>query len=233
MNLPHGDPHHHGSSLAAALEVDLKNAYNGGELAGMEKCFVGLPGVSAVHLDRTAGMAHITYDPSATTPEALQAAIRRLGYHCDCSTCDASSAQPGHPCLGNEHPGGDRTAALTASTPPSGNSAPVEHSGHAMPMAAAPDPHAGHKAMGHGDASSGDEHAGHGKGMVDDLLRRFIVSMILAIPVLAFSPMGALVGLPAMPPFGLSMAIWGFVLGTPVVLWGGWPFISAAARALR
>ena len=86
MNLPHGDPHHHGSSLAAALEVDLKNAYNGGELAGMEKCFAGLPGVSAVHLDRTAGMAHITYDPSATTPEALQAAIRNNFLNASAST---------------------------------------------------------------------------------------------------------------------------------------------------
>ncbi len=79
----------------------------------------------------------------------------------------------------------------------------------------------------------GDEHAGHGKAMVDDLLRRFIVSIVLAIPVIAFSPMGALIGLPAMPPFGLSMGLWGFFLATPVVLWGGWPFISAAARALR
>jgi len=48
-----------------------------------------------------------------------------------------------------------------------------------------------------------------------------------------FSPLGATVGLPAMPPFGLSTGLFGFLLVTPVVWWGGWPFISAAWRALR
>ena len=69
--------------------------------------------------------------------------------------------------------------------------------------------------------------------MVNDLLRRFIVSLVLTLPIIAFSPMGALLGLPSMPPFGLSMGLWGFVLSTPVVLWGGWTFISSAARALK
>ncbi len=36
-----------------------------------------------------------------------------------------------------------------------------------------------------------------------------------------------------MPPFGLSTGLFGFLLVTPVVWWGGWPFISAAWRALR
>ena len=37
-----------------------------------------------------------------------------------------------------------------------------------------------------------------------------------------------------MPPFGLSMGLFGFLLATPVVWWGGWPFISAAgARSAR
>ena len=79
----------------------------------------------------------------------------------------------------------------------------------------------------------GGGHAGHGAAMVNDLLRRFAVSLILTLPLLAFSPMGALVGLPSIPPFGFSMGLWGLMLGTPVVLWGGWPFISAAARALK
>ena len=35
------------------------------------------------------------------------------------------------------------------------------------------------------------------------------------------------------PPFGLSPAWFGFLLATPVVWWGGYPFISAAWRALR
>jgi P-type Cu2+ transporter len=90
--------------------------------------------------------------------------------------------------------------------------------------------HAEHLAMGHADH---DEHAGHGAQMVQDLLRRFIVSGLLTLPVVIFSPLGAIVGFPEMPPFGISMGLWGFVLATPVIWWGGWPFISAAWRALR
>ncbi|HEX9505131.1 MAG TPA: copper-translocating P-type ATPase, partial [Acidimicrobiia bacterium] len=46
-------------------------------------------------------------------------------------------------------------------------------------------------------------------------------------------PLGATVGLPDVPLFGLSTGLFGFLLVTPVVWWGGWPFISAAWRALR
>ena len=69
--------------------------------------------------------------------------------------------------------------------------------------------------------------------MVADLLRRFIVSLVLSLPLFLFSHLGALVGLHLTPPFGLSPAWFGFLLATPVVWWGGYPFISAAWRALR
>ena len=82
-----------------------------------------------------------------------------------------------------------------------------------------------------GDAH--DEHAGHGAEMVADLLRRFLVSLVLTLPLALFSHIGALVGLHLEPPFGLSPGLFGFLLATPVVWWGGWPFISAAWRALR
>jgi len=77
-----------------------------------------------------------------------------------------------------------------------------------------------------------DEHAGHGAAMVNDMLRRFVVSLLLTLPIVIFSPIGGALGFPDMPPFGLSMGLWGFLLATPVVWWGGWPFISAAWRAL-
>ena len=81
-----------------------------------------------------------------------------------------------------------------------------------------------HAAMGH------DDHAGHN---VEGMLQRFVVCLILTLPLIAFSPMGAMLGLPATPPFGLSMQMFGFLLATPVVFWGGWPFLSAAGKALR
>ena len=88
-------------------------------------------------------------------------------------------------------------------------------------------PEGAHAGMNH------DAHAGHGESMVGDMLRRFVVSLVLTLPIVLYSPIGALVGFTAPPPFGLSMAWFGLILSTPVVWWGGWPFISAAWRALR
>lgn len=49
-----------------------------------------------------------------------------------------------------------------------------------------------HVAMGHG------EHEGHGAKMVRDFLRRFVVSTIMSLPLVIFSPVGATFGLPSM-----------------------------------
>src|SRR6267378_449332 len=71
-----------------------------------------------------------------------------------------------------------------------------------------------------------DAHAGHGAHMVQDMLRRFIGSAILTVPIILYSPLGT-------SPFGLSPWLLGFVLTSIVVWWGGWPFVSSAARSLR
>ena len=94
------------------------------------------------------------------------------------------------------------------------------------------DEHAGHGPSGHEDHADHDEHAGHGASMVADMLRRFVVSVLLTIPIILFSPIGRTLGFTADPPFGLSMGWFGLILATPVVFWGGRPFLSAAWRAL-
>ncbi len=77
-------------------------------------------------------------------------------------------------------------------------------------------------------------HAGHGAHMVQDMLRRFIGSSILTVPIVIYSPLGtSLFGRALAPPFGLSSGLLSFVLTSIVVWWGGWPFVSAAARSLR
>src|SRR2546425_395004 len=79
-----------------------------------------------------------------------------------------------------------------------------------------------------------DAHAGHGAHMVQDMLRRFIGSAILAVPIILYSPLGtSLFGRELVPPFGLSPGLLSFVLTSIVVWWGGWPFVSSAARSLR
>jgi Cu2+-exporting ATPase len=70
--------------------------------------------------------------------------------------------------------------------------------------------------------------------MVQDMLRRFIGSAILTVPIVIYSPLGtSLFGGELAPPFGLSPGLLGFVLTSIVVWWGGWPFVSSAARSLR
>ncbi|PYP55593.1 MAG: ATPase P, partial [Gemmatimonadetes bacterium] len=49
-----------------------------------------------------------------------------------------------------------------------------------------------------------------------------------------YSPLGtSLFGRALAPPFGLSPGLLSFVLTSIVVWWGGWPFVSSAARSLR
>src|SRR5437764_11962369 len=77
-------------------------------------------------------------------------------------------------------------------------------------------------------------HAGHGAHMVQDMLRRFIGSAILTVPIVLYSPLGtSLFGRELVPPLGLSAGSLDLVLTSIVVWWGGWPFVSSAARSLR
>ena len=70
--------------------------------------------------------------------------------------------------------------------------------------------------------------------MVQDMLRRFIGSAILTVPIVLYSPVGtSLFGRELAPPIGLSPGLLSFVLTSVVVWWGAWPFVSAAARSLR
>src|SRR5256885_12633983 len=79
-----------------------------------------------------------------------------------------------------------------------------------------------------------DMDAGHAAHMVQDMLRRFIGSAILTVPIVLYSPLGtSLFGRELAPPFGLSPGLLGFVLTSIVVWWGGWPFVPSAARSPR
>src|SRR2546423_1920830 len=79
-----------------------------------------------------------------------------------------------------------------------------------------------------------DAHAGHRAHMVQDMLRRFIGSATLTIPIILYSPLGtSLFGRALAPPSGLSPGLLSFVLTSVVVWWGGWLFVSSAARSLQ
>lgn len=206
---------HHPVPIVAPslLEVTFGNCHDASEYAGIEGAISRFPGVLSVHLDRTRGVAHVGYDPQQISAADLHAHLKTSGYACDCADCLSSSTQPGHP---------GKPLSAPAQHP---------HEGHAgmhgtqLPTSAETPSH-DHAAMDH------DAHAGHGAEMAGDLLRRFLVSLALTVPVILYSPIGEGLGFTAIPPFGLSMEWFGLILATPVVWWGGWPFLSAAWRAL-
>lgn len=95
----------------------------------------------------------------------------------------------------------------------------TEHSGVPSGQASTPG-HAGHMDHGHGD------HGGH----VAQFRRLFWINLILAIPVVVFSPMfGHLLGY-NVPGWSLWIAP---LLGTVMYVWGGWPFLTGALGEIR
>ena len=76
-----------------------------------------------------------------------------------------------------------------------------------------------------------DAHASHGPQMVGDMLRKAIFSLVLLVPIFLWSPAGTKFGFTIPPPLGMTNALAGFILTTPIVFWGGWTFLSSAFRA--
>jgi Cu2+-exporting ATPase len=131
-------------------------------------------------------------------------------------------------------------AYLTADAPEAAR-APL---GHAL------DPHpelegggpVDHAAMGHGSVDhAAMEHGGMAHDMSDpamaaamerDIRNRFLVALLLTIPIVLLSPLGQRI-LPNVVPEEVPREWVMLVLATPVVFWSGWIFISGAYRALR
>ena len=60
-----------------------------------------------------------------------------------------------------------------------------------------------------------------------DMTRRFWVSLVLSIPILFLTMSEMIPGQPVQKVFSMRILNWiQFVLATPVVLWGGWPFFE-------
>jgi Cu2+-exporting ATPase len=93
-------------------------------------------------------------------------------------------------------------------------------------QAHAPTPH---EMMGHGG------HAGMSMDqMVRDMRNRFLVALVLSIPIMLWSPMGRdMFGFTVPAPFGLRDDVFTFLLSLPVVFYSAWIFFDGAFRALR
>ena len=131
----------------------------------------------------------------------------------------------GHDHAAHDHTHNDQAAhqamSATATTDPA-------HAVHADHIATAD--HAGH--ADHADHTGHMGHAGHGADHVARFRRLFWINLALAVPVVAFSGMFAMVlgyTLPDAPWVGWISPL----LGTVMYFWGGWPFLSGAVSELR
>jgi len=120
--------------------------------------------------------------------------------------------------------GAHRAHDAAAATDPGYRDDPhAEHHGHTM------------KPGQHDHQGSHDEHGGHGGhgghgDHVGQFRRLFWINLVIAVPVVAFSPMFAML-------LGYSVPGWAgwvsAVLGTVMYIWGGRPFLTGAFSELK
>jgi len=191
---------------------------------GVEKRLRTLAGVARADVSYTSGSATVVYDEAKTSLATIKTAVRDCGYAC------TGELTPSHVCKPEDPPGDAGVAAVPMPA--------VHRAEHAHPAAHAPAAPAKPAAEHAGHAMDAMAHEmGHGAGMdmagmARDMRNRFWVALVFSIALLPYSPMG-LEMKPLVPPFGLAMNQWLFVLASGAVLWPSWPFFVAAWRALK
>jgi P-type Cu2+ transporter len=179
------------------------------EKAVLEKALLARPGVLAAEANPIAQTATVRYDPERTSIAELRGWVEECGYHC------AGKSVPAHVCSPMEEAAASSLAGRA--TAPS-----AAHDAHEMVMT--PEEAMGHG--GHADMSMAS--------MVRDMRDRFLVALVLSIPILLWSQIGRKVlGFEVPAPFGLRDDVFQLILSLPVIFYSAWIFFDGAVRALR
>jgi Cu2+-exporting ATPase len=207
---------------------------------GVEKRLLNHSGIQNIEANFLTGTASVKYDESKVTLEEIKKLISECGYHC------SGEQVPAHISIPLDHPDSHSSVVY----PQSRSSATQLQ---LKEKVSSHTPGATHKEVSTEDdakqdiTGKGTEQAavmahemGHGGGrmsmeeMVRDMRRRFIVALVLAIPVFIYSPLFTQVfKIQAPLPLGVSNDVISFILTTPAVIYGGWVFYIGAWRALR
>jgi len=219
------------------------------EKAVVERALGTLPGVASVECNPVAQTSTVVFDPRRTSIAELRSCVEECGYECAGESVPSSVGNSRHEPVSSAGHAGHATeyvhGQVAAHVAPSAHAeVPLDdegttaHGGQAdtamkpepmargahADMAMAPD-----EAMGHGG------HAGMSMAaMVRDMRNRFLVALVLSIPIVLWSPIGRQVlgfGVPA--PLGLRDDIFQLILSLPVVLYSARIFFQGAVRALR
>jgi Cu2+-exporting ATPase len=165
---------------------------------------------------------------------------------------DEAPEHPGHRGAGHTGghagTGGADTMHVDARSHHGHGTAPVQqvrqgvdaHAGHGVPEEHPERPmtadhgHQGgmsaHDVMGHGGHHGGGSMA----DMARDMRNRFVVALVLSVPITLWSPIGRdVMGFTGQAPFGLRDDVFALLLSLPVIFYSAWIFFDGAYRALR
>src|SRR5215208_2702354 len=203
---------------------------------GVEKRLLNYPGIHDIEANFLTGTATVKYDESKLTLEEIKKLISECSYHCSGEQVPAHISKPLDP------PDSHSAAAYQRRSSATQLQLKEEVSSHTSSTTheeVSPE-HVGHDKAGMGSQQAAMSHEmGHGgrmsmEEMVKDMRRRFIVALLLAIPVFIYSPLFTQVFKFQAPlPLGISNEVISFILTTPAVIYGGWVFYIGAWRALR
>lgn len=207
-----------------------------GDGRGVEKRLRKHPGIRHVEANFLNCTATVHYDEKLISLPDIKKLVGECGYHC------TEESVPDHVCKPVDPPI-ETTVPVTRLR--EDETMVEEHREHVAlkkPTATSEHIHeeeapAGHEE--HGEMADMAHEMGHGPGMdmetmVKDMRRRFFLALLLTIPVFLYSPLFyRLFGFDLPTPAGISPDYIAFLLSTPVILYGGWPFIIGAYRALK
>jgi Cu2+-exporting ATPase len=174
----------------------------------VEKHLRGLKGVRKAAANFATATASVAYDESVVSAADLEQAVRDCGVHCRGEVVPRHVCEPGRDTVSHRH---DHAAPGGKHGPAAGSAGHVDHDDMAD--------------MGHGPGMDM-------QAMARDMRNRFLISLVFTLSIFLLQPMG-MAWIQVEPPFGLPLKPVLFVLASAAILYPGWPFFTAAVRALR
>ncbi len=189
----------------------------------VEKALQSLAGVHHASANAINETVTVHYDGTQIALTQLQDATKDCGYICRGNAAPEHMAQHAH--MGHAEMAATVSAPANVASPDAvtmpDHSA---HAGHAMSPAGGREDHSAHG--GRPGMSTAD--------MERDMRNRFLFSLALTIPVFLVSHLATqILGIMIALPFGISDKLFGFLLTTPIVVYGAWPFYIGARNGLR
>jgi P-type Cu2+ transporter len=180
------------------------------------------PGVTQVHVDSAEGAAHVTVETA--DPTTTEARLREVARKASAAGSPVPLPTPHVSSHEHMHHG---AAARRPATPEADHDAHAGHDQHAARPATSG--RAAHAQHGHHDMSDPRMAA----AMEADMKRRFWLSVVLGLPVVAYSPLAMNVLGLHLPTFGIPHDWIMLAFSTPVALWLSSVFHLGAWEALR